>query len=86
MQKLITVEETLRLGGLQTIETYQLAKSIFDATVESKDDYEWSIMCAIMNVFLAGRMQGIREERRKRKSRKIKNLAEKEVQKVEVVA
>ena len=71
--KKIDVEEAMEIGKYSTISEYFQAKAIYDATLENgllHTDYASALISAIWNVWAAGKAQGIREERAKRRTPK----------------
>ena len=68
--KLCTAEEIIALAGYSTIESINRAKEIYNKTIENgkgEADKLWIFLTALSNIYDAGRTQGIREERLKRR-------------------
>lgn len=75
--KLCTPEEILALSGYSTVDSIYRAKEIYDNTIESfrgEADRRWVFLTALANIYDAGRTQGIREERLKRKGSLLSSL------------
>ncbi len=69
--ELCTAEEIIALSKFATVESAERAQRIFDATKDSrKEDRDtfWTFYCALANIYDAGRIQGIREERMRRRA------------------
>ncbi len=70
---LIAPEEILRLHGKITVDTCDLCYDIVSATkkycdrVYGSDDHAWKMAIVYTVLFEAGRIQGKREERKRRK-------------------
>lgn len=68
--KLCTAEEIIALAGYSTITSMSRAKEIYSKTLENSKgeaDELWIFLSALANIYDAGRTQGIREERLKRR-------------------
>ena len=68
--QLCTAEEIIALAGYSTIEIINRAKEIYNKTIENgkgEADKLWIFLTALSNIYDAGRTQGIREERLKRR-------------------
>lgn len=68
--KLCTADEILTLSCYSTVDSIYRAKEIYDNTIEifrGEADRHWVFLTALANIYDAGRTQGIREERLKRK-------------------
>lgn len=68
--QLCTAEEIISLAGYSTITSMYRAKEIYSKTLENgkgEADTRWVFLTALANIYDAGRTQGIREERLKRK-------------------
>ena len=70
-EQMITAEEVLNLGGEFGIDSIYLAENVYSESLreyakEENRDGAWVIMRALQNVFEAGRIQGIRQERQRR--------------------
>ena len=69
--ELITAREAAELSKRHgTLDDIYRADDIYNAFYELKDipdkDFRFAFLCAIGTVYAAGRIQGIREERRKK--------------------
>ena len=68
--QLCTAEEIIALAGYSTTESINRAKEIYNKTIENgkgEADNLWIFLTALSNIYDAGRTQGIREERLKRR-------------------
>ena len=68
--QLCTAEEIIALAGYSTITSMSRAKEIYSKTLENgkgEADNLWIFLTALANIYDAGRTQGIREERLKRR-------------------
>ena len=68
--QLCTAEEIIALAGYSTITSMSRAKEIYSKTLENgkgEADKLWIFLSALANIYDAGRTQGIREERLKRR-------------------
>lgn len=68
--QLCTAEEIIALAGYSTITSISRAKEIYSKTLENgkgEADKLWIFFTALANIYDAGRIQGIREERLKRR-------------------
>ena len=68
--QLCTAEEIIALAGYSTIESINRAKEIYNKTIENgkgEADKLWIFLTELSNIYDAGRTQGIREERLKRR-------------------
>lgn len=68
--QLCTAEEIIALAGYSTITRMSRAKEIYSKTLENgkgEADKLWIFLSALANIYDAGRTQGIREERLKRR-------------------
>ena len=71
--QLVTTEEVLRLSQYTTLDRIELAEDMYRRSVEEytgrgDKDSLWTFLVALANVYEAGRLQGIREERQKRRA------------------
>lgn len=77
-QQLITVAEALELSEhIKLSETY-IATELFSAFEKKHGSAllsRWNLACAVAFVYDAGRVQGIREERVRRKRNNAQNIA-----------
>lgn len=77
-QPLITVTEALELSKhIKLTETY-IATELFSAFEKKHGSAllsRWNLACAVAFVYDAGRVQGIREERARRKRSNAQNIA-----------
>ena len=68
--KLITPEEAITLFEYTTLDEMHIAKSLYDIFEERKmkgSDVYWNLLTLLTFLYITGRIQGIREERAKRK-------------------
>ena len=65
------VQEAIELGKHGTLDEIRIAKAILETTLEQAGGTdEFKYLCGLANIYTAGRIQGIREERAKRKEKK----------------
>ncbi len=77
-QKLITTTEALELSEhIKLTETYIATElfSAFEKKYGSASLSRWNLACAVAFIYDAGRVQGIREERVRRKRNNAQNIA-----------
>ncbi|MDY2821029.1 MAG: hypothetical protein SOT37_01480 [Oscillospiraceae bacterium] len=77
-QPLITVAEALELSEHIKLSETCIAMELFDAFEKKHGSAEyslWNLACSVTFVYDAGRVQGIREERAKRKRANAQNIA-----------
>lgn len=77
-QPLITVAEALELSEHIKLSETCIAMELFDAFEKkhgSASLSHWNLACAVAFVYDAGRVQGIREERVRRKRSNAQNIA-----------
>lgn len=69
-EKMITAEEAAELAkNYSTLDDLFTADEIYKAAMKGRSrDTKWEIMCSLAAVYIAGRVQGIREERQRRKN------------------
>lgn len=69
-EPLVTPQEIVKLGRHSGVESIYRAKEILEATQEASEggqDNYYTFLCALANIYDAGHLQGIREERLKKK-------------------
>lgn len=71
MYKELTVQEAIEYGKHARINLYNIAADIYEETSKRYEDKRYGFCCAIMNIYNAGRINGIREDRAKRRGEKI---------------
>lgn len=77
-QSLITVAEALELSGHIKLSEMYIAMELFDAFEKKHGSAKysrWNLDCSVTFVYNAGRVQGIREERARRKRANAQNIA-----------
>lgn len=77
-QPLITVAEALELSEHIKLSETCIAMELFDAFEDKHGSAEyslWNLACSVTFVYDAGRVQGIREERARRKRANAQNIA-----------
>lgn len=71
-KKMITAEEAAELARkFSTLDDLFTAEEIYTAAMKGRESSrvtKWEIMCSLAAVYIAGRVQGIREERSRRKN------------------